>query len=110
MSSLKCTERITSAMVVKPSSILLNPADRSVVMPSVMALPQRLRGSITDQEPLDGVAHPQHLEHPDPPIEPGMRAEGAAGAPLEEHPVAADLAVKLALLWWRLVGCGALGT
>src|SRR5207248_8333816 len=73
------------------------------------ALPQRLRGSIADQEPLDGVAHTQHLEHPDPPVEPGVRAEGAAGAPLEKHAVAADLAIELALLWRWLVRRGALG-
>src|SRR2546430_17149143 len=66
------------------------------------ALPQRFRGRIADQEPLDGVAHAQHLKHPDPPVEAGVRAEGAAGAALEEHAVAADLAIKLALLWrWR---------
>src|SRR5438309_8328083 len=73
------------------------------------ALPQRLRGSIADQEPLDGVAHAQNLEHPDPPVEAGVRAEGAASAALEEHAVAADLAIELALLWRWLVGCGALG-
>src|SRR5256885_8762387 len=73
------------------------------------ALPQRLRRSIADQEPLDRVAHPQYFEHADPSVEPGVRAEGAAGAPLEEHAVAADLTIELALLGRWLVCSGALG-
>src|SRR2546422_3452188 len=74
------------------------------------ALAQRLRGSIPDQEPLDGVAHPQDLEDADPPVETGVRAIGAAGSPLEDDAVAADLAIELALLWRRLVRRGALRT
>src|SRR6266446_8436835 len=71
---------------------------------------QHLRGSIPDQEPLDGVAHPQDLEDADPPVETGVRAIGAAGSPLEDDAVAADLAIELALLWRRLVRRGALRT
>src|SRR5438309_11847077 len=73
------------------------------------ALPKRLRWSIADQEPLDRVAHAQNLEHPDPPVEAGVRAEGAASAAPEEHAVAAELATELALLWRWLGGCAAPG-
>src|SRR5207245_11404583 len=57
---------------------------------------------------FDRVAHPQDLEHPDPPAEPGMGAGGAAGATLEGHAMATDRVIEVELFWRWLVGAGTL--
>src|SRR5258708_19377215 len=67
------------------------------------ALPQGLWRSILDQQSLDGVADPQYLEYADPPMEPAMRAEGAAGPPLKDDPMATEQVIEHELLPRRLV-------